>query len=66
MKAASGMPSGTFPQRPADDAAWYPIYANCAELGIPIFLCMGVPGPRVPMAPQHVERLDACVTSSPS
>ena len=37
---------------------WYPIYATCAELGIPIFLCMGVPGPRVPFAPQHVERLD--------
>ena len=58
VKAATSMPAGTFPQRAADDPAWYPLYAMCVELGIPIFLTMGVPGPRVPFAPQHVECLD--------
>ena len=28
------------------------------ELDIPICVCSGVPGPRLPMAPQHVERID--------
>ena len=38
--------------------AYYPVYATCAELGIPIFLTAGVPGPRVPLGPQKVELLD--------
>ncbi len=58
VKAAQAMPAGTFPQRPIDDAAWYPLYATCVDLGVPIFLTMGIPGPRMPFAPQHVERLD--------
>ena len=41
-----------------DDKRAYPIYAKCVELDIPIFVNAGVPGPRMPMAPQHVERLD--------
>ena len=50
--------AGTFPQVPIDDPKMYPIYATCVELGIPIFVCAGVPGPRIPMAPQEVERID--------
>jgi hypothetical protein len=41
-----------------DDPGMYPIYAACVELDVPILLNVGVPGPRFPMAPQHVERLD--------
>ena len=52
--------SGCFvhPQVPIDDRKVYPIYAKCVELDIPIFITVGVPGPRVPMAPQKVELLD--------
>lgn len=56
--AATGFPSGYTPQVPIDDKRFYPIYAKCVELDIPIFLHAGVPGPRVPMQAQHVERLD--------
>lgn len=54
--AVSSFPSGC--ETPIDAAAYYPIYATCVELDIPIFLNVGVPGPRVPMAPQKVELLD--------
>jgi predicted TIM-barrel fold metal-dependent hydrolase len=56
--AAQWFPAGCNPQIAIDDARAYPIYAACVELDIPIFVCVGVPGPRVPMAPQHVERID--------
>lgn len=50
--------AGTFPQRAYDDPAWFPIYAACVELDLPILLTVGIPGPRVPFAPQRVECLD--------
>jgi hypothetical protein len=58
LKALAGFPAGYSPQVPIDDKRWYPIYAKCCELGIPVFMCTGVPGPRVPMACQKVELLD--------
>jgi predicted TIM-barrel fold metal-dependent hydrolase len=58
IKAASVFPAGTLPQVAISDAKMYPIYSKCVELGIPIFLNAGVPGPRTPMACQHVEHLD--------
>jgi len=58
LRALAGFPSGYNPQVPIDDKRWYPIYAKCCELGIPVFMCVGVPGPRVPMAAQKVEQLD--------
>jgi predicted TIM-barrel fold metal-dependent hydrolase len=41
-----------------DDRRMYPIYAKCVELDIAVFITVGVPGPRVPMAAQRVELLD--------
>ncbi|MFZ4517336.1 MAG: amidohydrolase family protein [Microthrixaceae bacterium] len=58
LRALAGFPAGCSPQVPIDDKRWYPIYATCCELGIPVFMCTGVPGPRVPMACQKVELLD--------
>jgi hypothetical protein len=58
LKAVSGFPSGLCPQVPIDDKRWYPIYATCVELDIPFCCCVGVPGPRLPMAPQKVELVD--------
>ncbi|MFI4894634.1 MAG: amidohydrolase family protein [Phycisphaerales bacterium JB058] len=56
--AASITPAFLNPQVPIDDKRCYPIYAKCVELDIPVFITVGVPGPRVPMAPQNVELLD--------
>lgn len=65
IRATSVFPSGTFPQVPIDDPKMYPIYATCVELGIPIFVCAGVPGPRIPMAPQEVSRIDIVMFDFP-
>jgi len=58
LSALSVFPCGCNPQVPIDDRRMYPIYALCVELDLPIFVNVGVPGPRVPMYPQHVERVD--------
>jgi predicted TIM-barrel fold metal-dependent hydrolase len=58
IKAVTGFPSGTVPQVPINDKRWYPIYAKCVELDLPFCCTVGVPGPRIPMAPQKVELID--------
>jgi len=58
LKAVGTFPAGCTPQVPIDHARWYPIYSVCAELGVPVFVCAGIPGPRVPSMCQHVELLD--------
>jgi predicted TIM-barrel fold metal-dependent hydrolase len=65
IRATSVFPAGTFPQVPIDDPKMYPIYATCVELGIPIFVCAGIPGPRVPFAPQEVSRIDVVMFDFP-
>ena len=63
--ATSVFPAGTFPQVPIDDPKMYPIYATCVDLGIPIFVCAGVPGPRLKYAPQEVARIDTVMYDFP-
>jgi predicted TIM-barrel fold metal-dependent hydrolase len=65
IRATSVFPAGTFPQVPIDDPKMYPIYATCVELGIPIFVCAGIPGPRVPFACQEVSRIDVVMFDFP-
>ena len=57
-RAATAFTAGVFPQVALDEPAWFPLYAACVELGVPLFVTVGIPGPRVPAAPQHVEHLD--------
>jgi predicted TIM-barrel fold metal-dependent hydrolase len=58
IKAVTGFPAGLCPQVPINDKRYYPIYATCVELDLPICITTGVPGPRSPMAPQKVEHID--------
>jgi predicted TIM-barrel fold metal-dependent hydrolase len=58
IKAVSVFPCGCVPQVPINDKKMYPIYATCVELDIAVAINVGVPGPRVPMAPQHCELVD--------
>ena len=58
VKAVSVFPCGCNPQVPIDDKRMFVMYAACVELDLPIFVNVGVPGPRVPMDPQKVERVD--------
>jgi uncharacterized protein len=65
IRAVTCFPSGTFPQVPINDKKMYPVYAKCVELGIPIFCCAGVPGPRLTFAAQHVELIDEVMFDFP-
>jgi len=58
VKAATAFPAGMHPQVPINDKKFYPLYAKCIELDIPICVTTGVPGPRVPMLCQKTELLD--------
>jgi predicted TIM-barrel fold metal-dependent hydrolase len=58
IKAVTAFPAGCFPQVPINDKRFYPVYAKCVELDLPICVCVGVPGPRIPMLCQHVELVD--------
>ena len=57
--------AGFNPQVGSNDAKMYPIYAKCVELDVPIFSCVGVPGPRFPMWPQKVELIDQVMYDFP-
>jgi predicted TIM-barrel fold metal-dependent hydrolase len=43
---------------PYDHRAYYPVYAKCAELGVPLGLNVGIPGPLIAGAVQHPLPLD--------
>jgi uncharacterized protein len=58
VRAFTAFNCGYNPQVGISDAKMYPIYAKCVELGVPIFSCAGVPGPRFPMWPQEVRLID--------
>lgn len=58
LKAVHVWGTGCIPQVPLDDKRMWPIYAKCIEIGRPIIVYAGVPGPRIPMAPQLPILLD--------
>jgi uncharacterized protein len=43
---------------PIDDRRWYPLYGACVDLGIPVRIVTGVPGPPVPLGPQRLDLID--------
>jgi uncharacterized protein len=65
VRAVGVFPAGTFPQVAINDKKMYPLYAKCVELGIPVFCCAGVPGPRLKFAVQHVELIDEVMYDFP-
>jgi predicted TIM-barrel fold metal-dependent hydrolase len=52
-------------QVPIDDARHYPVYQVCEELGIPVGVNVGIPGPRVRSNVQHPERLEGVLIDFP-
>jgi predicted TIM-barrel fold metal-dependent hydrolase len=56
LVALSTFPAGY--RTAINEAPYYPVYATAVELGLPVFVTVGVPGPRIPLAPQKVELLD--------
>ncbi|HMJ97593.1 MAG TPA: amidohydrolase family protein [Thermoleophilaceae bacterium] len=49
-----GAPTAT----PPNDRWFYPLYAKCVELAIPVFIYVGMPGPYWPMDANHPKHLD--------
>ncbi|OBH10778.1 amidohydrolase family protein [Mycobacterium sp. E3247] len=45
-------------QYPPSDAVYYPLYAKCAELDLPLCINTGIPGPPIPGEVQHPMHLD--------
>jgi predicted TIM-barrel fold metal-dependent hydrolase len=58
IKAATAFPAGCLPQVPINDKKFFPYYAKCVELDLPICVCTGIPGPRVPAACQDTMLID--------
>ena len=52
-------------QYPLNHALYYPVYATCEELGIPVSINIGVPGPRVRSACQHPSLLEDVLIDFP-
>ena len=52
-------------QVPTNDARHYPIYQVCEELGIPVGINAGIPGPRVRSRVQHPELLEDVLIDFP-
>ena len=44
--------------RPPNDKVYYPVYAKCIELDVPISVNTGIPGPPMPAEPQRPLYLD--------
>ncbi len=65
LRAASFFPHGTSPPVAIDSPLAYSYYATCVELSLPVFITVGIAGPRVPSAVQHVERLDPVLFAFP-
>ena len=58
LSAISVFPAGTFPQVAINHKYMFPLYTVACELGLPVLLNVGIPGPRIPMETQKVEYLD--------
>jgi predicted TIM-barrel fold metal-dependent hydrolase len=58
IKSAIAFPAGYLPQVPINDKKFFPIYAKCIELDIPIACTTGICGPRVPSACQDTMLID--------
>lgn len=54
-----------FTQVPIDDPKHYPVYSLCEELGLPVAINVGVPGPKVRSRVQHPELLEDVLIDFP-
>jgi predicted TIM-barrel fold metal-dependent hydrolase len=52
-------------QVPTNDARHYPVYQVCEELGLPVAINVGIPGPRVRSRVQHPELLEDVMIDFP-
>jgi hypothetical protein len=58
IRAVSLSPHQIYPFAAPNAKEYYPIYAKCAELGLSVYINVGMPGPRVPAFTQDPMALD--------
>lgn len=58
IKACSLSPHHYWPPLAPSSREYYPLYAKCVELDLPVFVNVGIPGPRVPSSCQDPIHLD--------
>jgi predicted TIM-barrel fold metal-dependent hydrolase len=58
IKSVSLSPHAIYPFIHPNSKEFYPIYAKCVELDLPVFINVGFPGPRVPAWTQDPMHLD--------
>lgn len=63
FKAIKIMPS--IVGRAPSDAVYYPLYALCCELDVPVTINVGFPGPRTPAEPQRPLHIDEVCRTFP-
>jgi uncharacterized protein len=54
VRAVTMFPAGFAPQVPINHRRMWPIYTECVRLGLPVFVNVGIPGPRVASDCQYV------------
>ncbi|MCU1456375.1 MAG: amidohydrolase 2, partial [Actinomycetia bacterium] len=65
IRAVGIFPAGCVPQIPINHRTLYPVYARCVELDLPVFVCAGIPGPRMPGLGQYVGLIDDVLCEFP-
>jgi predicted TIM-barrel fold metal-dependent hydrolase len=58
VRAVTLFPAGFIPQIPINHRLMYPIYSTCVELDLPVFVNVGIPGPRVLSDCQRVDLVE--------
>lgn len=58
IKSCSLSPFALYPPTPINSKEYYVVYAKAEELGLPVLVNVGIPGPRVPSMVQEPSLLD--------
>jgi len=66
IKAISLSPYGIYPFIAPNSKEYYPVYAKAVELDLPVYINVGIPGPRVPGEIQNRSISMRCAGSFPS
>jgi uncharacterized protein len=65
VRAVTMFPAGFAPQVPINHRRMWPIYTECVRLGIPVFVNVGIPGPRVASDCQYVGLVEDVLVDFP-
>lgn len=65
VRAVTMFPAGFSPQVPINHRRMWPVYTECVRMGIPVFVNVGIPGPRVASDCQYVGLVEDVLVDFP-